>query len=99
MEPRYLNLWTKWTLFSLGKMRSPGRILVPFKTSVLACFREAGKNMASDLDLEVLDPMCIVRPKRAKWAFNSMVAVVILVWFESRMSFIYIPRLRSCNGR
>jgi hypothetical protein len=55
--------------------------------------------MASDLDLEVLDPMCIVRPKRAKWAFNSMVAVVILVWFESRMSFIYIPRLRSCNGR
>jgi hypothetical protein len=62
----------KWTVFLPGRVRSLGRTLSA--TSCLACLRETGKNMASDLDLEAFVPTCMVRPKRAKWALSSIVA-------------------------
>ena len=42
---------------------------------VLFCLLEAGgKNMASDFDLVLDDPRCIIRPKRAKCLSRSMIA-------------------------
>ncbi len=61
MDPRYLNLWMKCTFFPFGGVRSSGVIFSI--TSSLACFREAGKNIALDLDLEVFDPICMISPK------------------------------------
>ena len=43
---------------------SSGRIL--FSKSCFACFRDTGKNMASDFDLTVLDLKCMMSPKREK---------------------------------
>ena len=63
-EPRYLNLLTKWTFLLSDRMMSSGRIL--FSKSYFACFRDAGKNMASDFDLIELDPRCMMSPNREK---------------------------------
>ncbi len=86
MEPRYLIFVDKVYFFPFERARSSGKIWS--MTSSLACFREEGKNMASDLDLEVSDPICIMSPKRAKWAFKSSVAwwSSCLVWKQKKLS-------------
>ena len=72
MEPRYLNLLTKWTFLLLVSRMSSGKML--FSKSFLACLSDAGKNMASDLDFTVFDPRCIIRPKREKCLSRSFMA-------------------------
>ena len=51
----------KWTFLLLGRRTSSGSMFLLL--SFLACLSEAGKNIASDLDLIVSDPRCMIRPK------------------------------------
>jgi hypothetical protein len=60
----------------------------------LACFKEAGKNIASDLDLAVFDPICMISPKQA-----SMVAWLSCVWLEAEETIIYVEGGAEVKGR
>jgi hypothetical protein len=42
--------------------------------SSFACLRLDGKNIASDFDLVLGDPRCIIKPKRAKCLSSSIMA-------------------------
>jgi hypothetical protein len=41
----------------------------------LAYFKEAGKNIACDFDLAVLDPKCMVSPNLEKCLFSMLMAL------------------------
>lgn len=68
-DPRYLNLFMNWILTPFGKDISSGSLVCSF-----ASFREAGKNIASDLDLVMSDPRCMVSPKHEKCLFSMLTA-------------------------
>ena len=72
-EPRYLKDLVKLMRTLLGKSRSSR--MVAFEDSSFACFRVGGKYMASDFERRVFDPVCIMRPKRAKCLTIRGVAV------------------------
>ncbi len=68
-EPRYLNLVTKWIQLLSGRIRFSG--IRFFSTWEMASLRVAEKkNRHSVLDFVVGQPICMVRPKRAKCLFS-----------------------------
>jgi hypothetical protein len=77
----------KCTFLLFGKMSSSGIMLL--STSSLACFSVAEKK-TSDLDLVVLDLICIIRLNWAKWMFRSTVAWCssCLVWKLKKLSSV-----------
>jgi hypothetical protein len=50
--------------FLLGSRMSSGSVLL--LKSILACLRDDGKNIASDFDLILSEPRCMMSPKQAK---------------------------------
>jgi hypothetical protein len=56
--------------------------------SSFACLRLDGKNIASDFDLVLGDPRCIIKPKRAKCLSSSIMACssCCLVWKRKKLS-------------
>lgn len=67
---KYLNLLVNWILTSFGTIKFSGSLV-----SSIATFKDTGKNIASDFDLVVLFPSCMVCPKHIKCLYKMLITL------------------------
>jgi len=92
--PRYLKLFMKGMVLLLSlRMMSGGSVI-----ESMAELRDAGKYMASILDLEFVVLTCIWRPKWEKWSYLIWVASMSSLFLQIKAPLSTNSRLLTWNG-